>query len=1131
MSLFGASARRVAARVAGEEQRYKYPRTFHLPWSPGATSDDKILKTTAQFEGKRVVVTEKMDGENCTIGQNYVHARSVDSANHPSRNWVKGFASTFQYDIPDGWRLCGENMYAKHSIYYEELPSYFLLFSIWNERNVCLSWRETVEYAKMLGVKTVPVLYEGSWDEEKIAALWDRDGNSEGYVVRSAGAFPFSKFVQNIAKFVRPGHVQTDAHWMQEQIVPNKIIKQASAQRVASRKQARVEPLNPEQAKKFRKEVLMLAKAAERASTYNDVEQIVPAVGKWRKAFEYYNAAIRKELEARVREGKHYHPTIKLTPEGATRPDPAWAQYYIDNAKPIWDLVYEVGSLPGIPEVIGRGGGAFEEPESIRARLIKTTKDREGMSQQEAERDVDSYLLRRPSWTREEAEENAVDRWREEGRKWASRVRRKARKTWDFYKDLAEWSQRSVGGGRDLTVVVPDEEVVSLEGFRVIFRGFAESPYQDKLPALKHGLKEYRKLAAKRVPILLKRQTPIFIEWTFEPTTSSDAGAYYLGGKIFVTPWTIGGGKGFVKTMAHEMGHHIFKTYLSGAAKKAWTAFIRGDYKELDLREALAIMQRVGARTVIDGELAEEDPILFLQMNTLIHDHRFKYMDLFGVESIQRHLNDGKDPMVAVPINPITGYAGKNPEEAFCEALGLFVAYGKKALLGPVWMMLRGVLPEVRTASKKAMIERVAQRKYAEMTGAASVALMKWLSKVTQRMGAARHVYVVGGAVRNFLIDKPVKDIDMVVDSLSLRGNRDAAWVAKEIARAIPTRTEIVTDALMVSKVFIQGEWDLDGHQMKDEVIEIVNARAEIYEQDEEGNYLGHKPVRVDPTTLEIDATRREFTFNTLMWSLLSLADGPEKAEIIDLTGCGIRDLEAREMRCPQDPDKTFTEDPTRIIRTIKFAFKYGFKLPPDVKAAATRQARGLKRIPSKAWGALRDIVLENPQYKKALKVMDDLGVVDVLAEMVRDDKQFATTLLNYSQKRGVAFMFDLMDLGIPVGSPMGFMDSTQQRRFRELAVGMERDEALHYLEAVKNPGVAYKDKKFVPSLAREHGVAPNKMRDFMPVVTQIGRGLLLDDPELLHDAPRLKRMVQRGLGSANVRAASEWLPTTRGGF
>ncbi len=420
---------------------------------------------------------------------------------------------------------------------------------------------------------------------------------------------------------------------------------------------------------------------------------------------------------------------------------------------------------------------------------------------------------------------------------------------------------------------------------------------------------------------------------------------------------------------------------------------------------------------------------------------------------------------------------------------------------------------------------RVAQRfttKTAEMSHAASIALMKWLSKTTQRLGVAQHVYVVGGAVRNFLIDMPIKDIDMVVDSLALRGSRDAAWVAQKIAQHIPTATEIVTDNLMVSKVFIKGPWDLDGHQMEGEVIEIVNARAEVYATDEQGQSVGHKPERVDPTTLEIDVTRREFTFNTLMWRLLDLAKGPDHAEIIDLTGCGVRDLNNMVMRCPRPADETFDEDPTRIIRTIKFAFKYGFKLPPDVKAAAKRQARGLKRIPAKAWGALRDIVLENPQYKKALGVMDELRVVDVLAEMVQEDHQFATTLANYAHKRGVSFMFDLMDLGVPVGAPMSFLGA-DQARFREIAAPMPRDEALHYLDALRNPGLAYKDKKFIPSLARQYGVAPKDMRNFMPMVVQLGRSILLDNPDLLYNGQRLKQLVERELGGMNVRLAAGW--------
>lgn len=67
----------------------KYPRTWHLPWSQGKTKDDKTLANCEHFQGKRVIVTEKMDGENCTIYKNYIHARSIDGRDHWSRSWVK----------------------------------------------------------------------------------------------------------------------------------------------------------------------------------------------------------------------------------------------------------------------------------------------------------------------------------------------------------------------------------------------------------------------------------------------------------------------------------------------------------------------------------------------------------------------------------------------------------------------------------------------------------------------------------------------------------------------------------------------------------------------------------------------------------------------------------------------------------------------------------------------------------------------------------------------------------------------------------------------------------------------------------------------------------------------------------
>lgn len=205
--------------------RKKYPRTFHLPWSRSKTDDDKILKTVCHFEGKEVVVTEKLDGENTTMYRDSIHARSLDSKDHESRHWVKMLHGTISFQIPLGWRICGENVFAMHSIYYGELTSYFYVFSIWNEDNQCLSWDETLEWAELLGVKVAPVLYRGIWNEQKVKGCYTRQsvfgGEQEGYVVRIADAFPYDQFGTCVAKFVRKNHVQTEEHWLSKPVVPN----------------------------------------------------------------------------------------------------------------------------------------------------------------------------------------------------------------------------------------------------------------------------------------------------------------------------------------------------------------------------------------------------------------------------------------------------------------------------------------------------------------------------------------------------------------------------------------------------------------------------------------------------------------------------------------------------------------------------------------------------------------------------------------------------------------------------------------------------------------------------------------------------------------------------------------------
>lgn len=217
--------------------RQKYPRTPHLPFSHGRTSDDRVLSSLDHFQGHEVVVTIKMDGENTSLYRDGFHARSLDSRHHPSRDWLARFHSTFAHDIPDGWRICGENLYARHSLGYDALPSYFMGFSVWDETNTALSWDDTLEFFALLGVTPVPelVAYRGVFDEARLKALAATLDvqRHEGFVVRRAGPIHFDAFSQSCAKWVRREHVQTDTHWMHQAVVPNGLAVPAGVEKMA----------------------------------------------------------------------------------------------------------------------------------------------------------------------------------------------------------------------------------------------------------------------------------------------------------------------------------------------------------------------------------------------------------------------------------------------------------------------------------------------------------------------------------------------------------------------------------------------------------------------------------------------------------------------------------------------------------------------------------------------------------------------------------------------------------------------------------------------------------------------------------------------------------------------------------
>ena len=199
--------------------RIKYPRTYHFLWSPGLQNDDRQLYSTAGWDGVEVVITEKMDGEGTTFYHDGLHARSMEFEPHASRTFIKAIHAEVAYEIPENYRVCGENLTAVHSIKYHDLPSYFQVFGIWNGLT-CLPWTETMEWCALLGLTTVPLIYWGPYSDGLCKELCQQlnPETQEGLVVRPARAFDMMEYPYWVGKYVRAKHVQTDQHWMRKAV-------------------------------------------------------------------------------------------------------------------------------------------------------------------------------------------------------------------------------------------------------------------------------------------------------------------------------------------------------------------------------------------------------------------------------------------------------------------------------------------------------------------------------------------------------------------------------------------------------------------------------------------------------------------------------------------------------------------------------------------------------------------------------------------------------------------------------------------------------------------------------------------------------------------------------------------------
>ena len=217
----------------------KYPRTPHLPYSPGATKDDKRLQSVTHFLNQHVVLTEKMDGSNVCLERGAVFARSHSGApKHPSFDALKQLHGQIRHLIHADEQLFGEWCYARHSIAYTELPGYLMLFGIRTEtidagtiETRWKDWHSVKMRAHAIGVPTVPELEIFSCPgvervlqervERHAARPSECGGEREGVVVRLLSGFRDEDFPLSVAKHVRANHVQTDDHWSSQAIVKN----------------------------------------------------------------------------------------------------------------------------------------------------------------------------------------------------------------------------------------------------------------------------------------------------------------------------------------------------------------------------------------------------------------------------------------------------------------------------------------------------------------------------------------------------------------------------------------------------------------------------------------------------------------------------------------------------------------------------------------------------------------------------------------------------------------------------------------------------------------------------------------------------------------------------------------------
>ena len=235
------------------------------------------------------------------------------------------------------------------------------------------------------------------------------------------------------------------------------------------------------------------------------------------------------------------------------------------------------------------------------------------------------------------------------------------------------------------------------------------------------------------------------------------------------------------------------------------------------------------------------------------------------------------------------------------------------------------------------------------------------ISRIIDQLGVDG--YVVGGYVRDIFLERPSNDIDVVVVSENPSDWEEGCGikVARALAKSIGRRAH-----LSVFKSFgtAQVKFRDEGKEFE---IEFVGARKESYSHD------SRKPI-VENGTLEDDQNRRDFTINAMAICL----NGSRFGELVDPFN-GLADLEDGIIATPLEPGVTFSDDPLRMMRCIRFATQLNFQIEPETFEALERMADRIGIVSAERIEVELNIIMMAPHPSIGLEYMQRTGLMQII--------------------------------------------------------------------------------------------------------------------------------------------------------